>query len=65
MASFYRCDGVIGTTPQSGMSCSTGWVQVSEPVFTLVSEQQAQELAVALFALFGVIGVYKVLGRIF
>lgn len=68
MTVYYRCDGVVSTVgdgANQGQKCSTGWVQVDEPVYTLISQQQAEQLFLAFAALFTTIAVYRALGRIF
>lgn len=47
---YYRCDGVV-TSIAGGLRCSTGWLQVDEPTFTLVTREQATDLIVAVVML--------------
>jgi len=67
MATYHRCDGVVSTVGNGnnqGLKCSTGWVQVDEPVYTLISIEQGRELFLGFAMLFTVIAIYRALGRI-
>ncbi len=67
MATYYRCDGVVsivGNGNNQGLKCSTEWVQVDEPVYTLISIEQGRELFLGFAMLFTVIAIYRALGRI-
>lgn len=68
MTVYYRCDGVVsivGNGNNQGLKCSTGWVQVDEPVYTTITVEQGRELFVALAALVVTIAIYRALARIF
>jgi len=64
MTTYYRCDGNVNTSSNNRLQCSTGWLQVDEPVYSTISLEQGRELFVAFAALFVVIAVYRALGRI-
>lgn len=68
MTIYYRCDGTVSTVgngANQGSKCSTGWVQVDEPIYTTITVDQGRELFLALAALMVTIAVYRALGRIF
>lgn len=48
---YYRCDGGV-TSAAGGLQCSTGWLEVTEPSFTLVTREQATDFIVAIVMLF-------------
>ena len=66
MPTYLRCDGTVSDAilPSSAKQCSSGWVQVDEPVYTLISIEQGRELFLAFAMLFTVIAIYRALGRI-
>ena len=65
MKTFYQCDGVasVSTVDPAALQCSTGWVEVTEPTFNLITYEQASALLTGLFVLFTVIAVFRELGR--
>lgn len=66
-ALYYRCDGsvsVVGNGNNQGLKCSTGWLQVDEPVYSTITIEQGRELFLAFAALFVTIAVYRALSRI-
>ena len=67
MPTYYRCDGVVSTVgngTNQGLKCSTGWLQVDEPVYTLISYEQGTELANGFVFLICTILVFKLLMKI-
>lgn len=62
---FYKCEGSVGVSPSdaSALQCSTGWVEVTEPTFNLITYEQASALLTGLFVLFTVVAVFRELGR--
>jgi len=63
MTTYYRCDGEVSLI-SGGLSCSTNFVLVDEPVFTLITKEQGEELFLAFAALVVTIAVFRALGRI-
>lgn len=66
MTTYYVCSGVVsivGNGTNEGLKCSTGWTQAVEPVYTLISQQQAESLIAALLTLAAVYAVFKILYR--
>lgn len=64
MTTYYRCDGSIVTINdgiQSGLTCSTGWVTVDEPVYQLATREQAGELIFAILSLILLWAVFKII----
>lgn len=66
MPSYYRCDGTVSDAlvPNTARQCSTGWVQVDEPVYTLISYEQASGLISSLLAIAALYAVFKILYRV-
>ena len=67
MTTYYVCSGVVsivGNGNNEGLKCSTGWTQAVEPVYTLISQQQAEQLIGALLSLAAVYAIFKILYRI-
>jgi len=63
-ALYYRCDGNVQTFSNNRLQCSTGWLQVDEPVYTLISYEQGTELANGFVYLIGTILVFKLLMKL-
>lgn len=66
MTTYYVCDGVVsivGNGANQGLKCSTAWTQAVEPVYTLISQQQAESLFSVLLTLAAVYAVFKILFR--
>ncbi len=63
MATYYRCDGTVSNAllPNTAKQCSTGWVQVDEPVYTLMSQTQASDLIIAIVLLIFLWAVFKII----
>ena len=63
MATYYRCDGTVSNAlvPNSAKQCSTGWVQVDEPVYTLISQTQAGDLIIAVVLLVALWATFKII----
>lgn len=55
--SYYKCEGVVTVIDSITSQCSTGWLVVDEPTFTLVTREQAVDLIVSVLLL---IALYKV-----
>lgn len=66
MPSYYRCDGAVSDAlvPNTARQCSTGWVQVDEPVYTLISYEQASGLISSLLTIAALYAVFKILYRV-
>lgn len=66
MALYFKCDGSSSTSPvdPSALQCSTGFVQVDEPVYTLVTREQADALIVACLGFWAVFFVIRELARL-
>lgn len=62
MTSYYRCDGSVSADPSGAVQCSTGWLVVDEPTFTLASQEQVSDLLVAILLL---VALWKVFGLLF
>lgn len=60
MTAFYECAGSVAPSAadSSALSCSTGWLQVTEPVFNLVTGEQASALIVAVILLWGLVRLF-------
>ncbi len=68
MTIYYRCEGVVsvvGNGNNPGSKCSTGWIQVDDPVYTTITVAQGEQLFVAFAGLFVTIAVFRALARIF
>lgn len=64
MTTYYRCDGSIVTINdgiQSGLTCSTGWVTVDEPVYQLATQEQASDFIIAIISLIALWAVFKII----
>lgn len=63
MTTYYRCDGTISNAivPSTAKQCSTGWLVVDEPVYTLVSPEQAHDLIGAIILLIFLWAVFKII----
>lgn len=67
MTTYYVCSGVVsivGNGNNEGLKCSTGWTQAVEPVYTLISQQQAELFIGALLTLAATYAVFKILYRV-
>lgn len=64
-AVYVKCEGDVSVSmaDPSALQCSTGFVQVDEPTFTLITYEQASLLLQAIFTLAVVIAVFRELGR--
>lgn len=58
---YVKCEGIITDAIDGALTCSTGWLVVDEPTFTLVTQEQAGDLIVAIALLWGLIMVFKLL----
>lgn len=66
MASLYfECSGSVVTVSPDTLQCSSGFVQVSEPTFTLITAEQGSSLLTVVMTLVVVIAVFKGLAKIF
>lgn len=65
MTSYYRCDGSIVDDGYGGLQCSSGWLVVDEPVYSLMSQEQASDLIIAVVMLWALVKVYNVLFNLF
>lgn len=61
MTSYYRCDSVVSDDGSGGLQCSSGWLLVDEPVYSLVSQEQASDLIIAVILLWALLKVYNFL----
>lgn len=63
-SSFYECAGTVATSvaDPSALTCSAGWLSVTEPTFNLITGEQASDLIVAVILLWGLV---KTFGFIF
>ena len=63
MPTYYRCDGTVSNAilPSSAKQCSSGWVQVDEPFYTLISQTQASDLIIAIVLLIFLWAVFKII----
>lgn len=67
MTTNYSCDGVVSTVGNGvnqGLKCSTNWTQAIEPVYTLISQQQAEALISAVLSIVAIYAIFKILYRI-
>lgn len=58
---YVKCEGIITDANAGALECSTGWLVVDEPTFTLVTQEQAGDLIVAIALLWGLGMVFKLL----
>lgn len=60
---FYECAGTVGVSPGQSMAltCSTGWLSVSEPTFNLITGEQAGDLIIAFVLLVALWKVFQLL----
>jgi hypothetical protein len=66
MASLYfECSGSVVTVSPDTLQCSSGFVQVSEPTFTLITAEQGSALLGSIITLFVVVAVFKKLAHLF
>lgn len=64
MTTYYTCTGVVsivGTGNNQGLKCSTGWTQAVEPVYTLISQQQAESLISAILSVIAIYVIFRLL----
>lgn len=64
MTTYYRCDGSVSLDESGGSLCSTGWLVVDEPTFTLASQEQVSDLVLVIIGLWGVTRLFKMLLRL-
>lgn len=58
---YYRCDGQVSSLPDNGLQCSTGWINVDEPVYTLISQEQTSDLIGVILLLIATWAVFKII----
>lgn len=65
-AFYFKCDGSASASliDPSALLCSTGFVQVDEPVYTLVTREQADALILAAMGFWAVCFVIRELCRL-
>lgn len=63
MSVFFKCDGVISSSSSdaAALLCSSGWQEVAEPTFTLVSQEQAGDLIIAFVLLVALWKVFQLI----
>jgi len=63
MPTYLRCDGTVSNALLSNTAkqCSSGWVQVDEPVYTLMSQTQASDLIIAVVLLVALWATFKII----
>lgn len=63
MSVFYKCDGEVSSHPldASALRCSSGWQEVTEPTFTLVTQEQAGDLIIAFILLVALWKVFQLI----
>jgi hypothetical protein len=63
MPTYLRCDGTVSDALilNTAKQCSTGWVQVDEPVYTLMSQTQASDLIIAVVLLVALWATFKII----
>lgn len=59
--SYFKCEGTVSDVGGGAYQCSTGWLAVDEPTYTLVTQEQATDLIVALVLLWGLVKVFGLL----
>lgn len=60
---YFKCEGSAIDVGSGALQCSTGWLVVDEPTFTLVTREQASGLIVALLVFFTVMAVWRELAN--
>lgn len=58
---YFKCDGSAIDLGSNAYQCSAGWLLVDEPTFTLVSQEQASDLIVAVILLWGLVRLFGLL----
>ena len=61
MPSYLRCDGAASLAPSGEASCSSGWVSVAEPTFTLIPPGQTSDLIVAVLGALAILWSVKII----
>lgn len=58
---YWRCDGVLAEHSKDVgfYQCSTGWVSVDEPVYTLLSAEQTGQLLIAILSIWAVWFIFQ------
>lgn len=65
VASYYECQGTVTETGSGALQCSSGFLQVSEPTFTLITAEQGSALLGSIMTLVVVVVVFKKLAQLF
>lgn len=57
---FYECAGTVAAsvTDPSALTCSAGWLSVTEPTFNLITGEQASDLIIAVVLLWGLVKTF-------
>lgn len=60
---YLKCEGTVFNHifDASAKKCSTGWLVVDEPTYTLVTGEQASQLIIALVLLWGLAKVFSLI----
>jgi hypothetical protein len=60
-SSFYECAGTVSTLAKdpSALTCSAGWLSLSEPTFNLITGEQASDLIIAIVLLWGLVKTFS------
>lgn len=63
MSNYLKCDGAItvSAVDPSAVQCSVGFLQVDEPVYTLMTYEQASDLVVTLVLLWGLTRAFQII----
>lgn len=64
MTTYYSCDGSVLADSSGAASCSTGWVMVSEPTWTLITADQAASLLGSILMIWAVWFVFQQIQRV-
>jgi len=59
-SSFYECAGTVAASvaDPSALTCSAGWLSVTEPTFNLITGEQASDLIIAVVLLWGLVKTF-------
>lgn len=63
MANYYKCEGSVIEVTTATLQCSTGWLLVDEPTFTLVTHEQGSAFLQGIMVLVVIVAVFRELGR--
>lgn len=63
MSLYFQCETTPTDMGSNALQCASGWLSVTEPVYTLMSYEDASGLLAALLGLVTVYAVFRILTR--